>query len=168
MGIRIAQTFNEDLILSVLTDKAIWPTISEDGQQADKFVIDVEMPDFYYLAVIDDGVVIGIYVLHPFNGCTLEIHANILPVYRKEYAHESAQAVLKWIDKNIPDNFQKLIARIPVIYPNVYRFTMNHGFDDEGLLTKSCFKNGELHDLHLLGLQRSILKDGKQWDSEQS
>jgi len=134
MGIHIEQVWDEDLILSVLKEPRIWETISDDGQSSDKFVVDVEAEDYYFLAVVRENICVGIYVLHKFNDCTLEIHANILPQYRKECATESGEKVLHWFDKNVPDKYQKLVARIPEVYPEVYHFTLNRGFNDEGQL----------------------------------
>ena len=161
MGVSIEQIWDVKLIYSVLKDPRIWKTISNDGQTSDKFVINVDAEDYYYLAVAHSNICIGIYVLHPFNDCTLEIHANILPEYRKEFATQSGEKVLEWFDKNAPEKYQKLIARIPEIYPEVYHFTLNRGFSDEGRLIKGCRKKGNLCDLHILGLERSALKENK-------
>ena len=165
MGICIERTFDKSLILSILTDDGIWPLVSADDQPAEEFEVDVEMDDFYYLAVIKNELVIGLYVLHPFNSASLEIHANILPQYRKDFAAQSAEKVLQWFDENVSSEFQKLVARIPSLYPNVYHFTLKHGFQSEGYLINAVRKHGELHDLHLLGLQRKDLKDEKKWAS---
>ena len=146
MGIHIEQVWDEDLILSVLKEPRIWETISDDGQSSDKFVIDVEAEDYYFLAAAKDNVCVGIYIIHPFNSCTLEVHANILPEYRKECAKISCQMALKWVYENTPEKYQKLMARIPEIYPEVYHFTLHQGFNDEGRLVKGYRKDGNLCD----------------------
>lgn len=161
MGISIEQIWDEELIYSILKEPRIWKTISNDGQTSDKFVIDVDAKDYYFLAVARANICIGIYILHPFNDCTLEIHANILSEYRKECATESGEKILEWFDKNAPKKYQKLVARVPQVYPEVYHFTLNRGFCDEGRLIKGCRKNGKLCDLHILGLERKTLKGNK-------
>lgn len=157
MGIRVEQIWDEELIYSVLKHPEIWKTISNDGQTDDKFFVDVENDDFYYLAIALNEVCIGIYVLHPFNDCTLEIHANVIPYYRKEHAKESGEKILEWFKTQAPEKYQKLVARIPSIYPEVYHFTINRGFNDEGRLINGCRKGGSLCDLHILGLERKTL-----------
>lgn len=160
MGISIERTWDKELIRSILTEPRIWDTIAEDGQDAGLFEVDLNQNCF--LAVAHEGICIGIYVLHAFNGCTLKIHANILPEYRKHFATESGEKVLEWFRDDAPEKYEKLVAMIPVIYPNVYHFTKNRGFDDEGRLVNAYRKNGELHDIHILGLERKSLKKAEQ------
>lgn len=156
MGISIERTHDKELIRLILTDPRIWDTIAEDGEQSGLFEVDLEKNCF--LAIKNNDMCIGIYILHPFNGCTLEIHANLLPIYRKEFATESGEKMLDWFRDEGPEKYEKLIAKIPVIYPHVYHFTMNRGFKDEGRLVNAYRKNGELHDIHILGLERNSLK----------
>ena len=104
-----------------------------------------------WVAIRDGDKVIGLYNLHPHNSCTLEIHAQILKEYRKEYSAATGEAVLRWIVKNAPSSYQKLIAQIPVIYENVKLFTCSQGFQVEGVNRMSYRKNGVLCDQWLLG-----------------
>lgn len=156
MGISIERTLDKELIQSILTDEMIWDAIAEDGQEKDLFEVDLEKNIF--LMVNDEEVCIGIYILHVFNGCTLQIHANMLTEYREAFATESGEKVLEWFRDSGPEKYTKLMAYIPAIYPHVYHFTMNRGFKDEGLLTNAYRKKGQLHDIHILGLERQSLK----------
>ena len=156
MGICIDRTYDKNLIRAILTDPRIWDSIAEDGQEVGMFEVDLNKNMF--LAVNHKGACIGIYILHVFNGCTLQIHANLLPEYRKDFATESGQKMLDWFRDKSPEKYEKLIAYIPVIYPHVYHFTMNRGFKDEGRLISAHRKNGDLHDIHILGLERKSLK----------
>lgn len=156
MGISLERTWDKELIRSILTDERIWNTIAEDGQESGLFEIDLNKNIF--LVVNHEKICIGIYILHAFNGSTLEIHANILPQYRKLFATESGEKMLEWFRDNGPEKYQKLIAMIPTLYEHVYHFTINRGFKDEGLLTKAYRKKGKLHDIHILGLERDTLK----------
>jgi hypothetical protein len=160
MAVCIEQVWDEELIYSVLRDERIWPTISNDGDTPEKFTVDVDADDFFFLAVAKENVCIGIYILHPFNNCTMEIHANILPEFREANANESAQKILEWFDKHMDEKWQKIMCRIPSLYPQVYHFTLNRGFTDEGRLVNAFRKNDELHDVHILGLERKTLKGG--------
>lgn len=156
MGISIDRTWDKDLIRSILTEPTIWDTIAEDGQEPGLF--EVELEKNIFLAVNHNGVCLGIYILHVYNGCTLQIHANMLHKHRKAFATESGEKMLDWFRDEGPEKYQKLMAQIPAIYPHVYHFTINRGFKDEGLLIKAYRKKGELHDLHILGLERNTLK----------
>jgi hypothetical protein len=154
LAISIERTIDIDLIKSILT--SLWDVIAEDGKLIEDFQVDLE--NNIFLAVIDDKTTVGLYILHAYNGCTLEIHANILPEYRKECAIPSGEKVLAWFDEFAPEKYQKLFAQIPEIYPNVYRFTLERGFNDEGRLKNAYRKDGKLHDIHILGLERKTLK----------
>ena len=155
MGVSIEQNFNSDAIKKILTKDSLWDAIAEDGQDKDEFEVDLNKN--YFLSVNVGETCIGLYILHAFNGATMQIHANILPEYRK-HAKESGKKVLEWFQDNASDKFEKIIALIPVIYPKVYHFTKNRGFTDEGLITKAYRKNGRLIDIHILGLERYTLK----------
>ena len=146
------RTFDVDLIKSVLFNDVIWNACAEDGQSKDDLEIDADKNCF--VAIHAKQEVIGIYILHPHNSATLEIHAHILPEHRKEHAIASGQSILQWFKLNAPDNYQKLLAQIPVIHPNVRDFCLKQGFKMEGLLTKSYWKNGELCSQWLMGLSR--------------
>jgi len=156
MGICIERTWDKNLIRSILTEAAIWDAIAEDGEESGLFEVDLKKNIF--LAVNNVGICIGVYILHVFNGSTLEIHANILPKYRVALATESGEKMLEWFKNNGEDKYQKLIAMIPALYPRVWHFTLNRGFKDQGLLTKAYRKKGKLHDIHILGLERNTLK----------
>ena len=155
MGVSIARTWNESLIRHILTQDHIWDSIAEDGQEAKDFEVDLDKSMF--LSINAGETCIGLYILHAFNGATLQIHANVLRDFR-DRAKESGEKVLEWIRDNAPDKYQKVIAQIPEIYPNVYHFTKNRGFKDEGLITNAYRKNGKLVDLHILGLDRVAIK----------
>lgn len=156
MGISVDRTYDKDLIRNILTEPRIWDAIAEDSEQSGLFEVDLNKNIF--LALNWGDICVGIYVLHAFNGCTLQIHANMIPEYRKEFATECGEKVLDWFRDNGPEKYKKLIALIPNIYPHVYHFTLNRGFKDEGLLTNAYRKKGKLHDIHILGLERNSLK----------
>ena len=155
-SVELKRCFNENLVKQVLFHKDIWPSISEDGQNMSTFMIDF-VSNCFLKVVTDKGDLAGFYVLHPFNGSTLQIHANILPSFREKYAKLSGTAVLKWIKDKSPPQYHKVIALIPEIYENVYFFTKSFGFEDEGLLKQAYRKNSKLHDIHVLGIMRADL-----------
>ena len=57
-----------------------------------------------------------------------------------------------------PDKYQKLVAQVPVIYPNVIKFTEMAGFQQEGTNRASYRKNGALYDQIWLGITRDEIK----------
>lgn len=136
---------------------SIWERCAEDGQEQDKYNPETEA-DCWLLLETEEGY-IGAYNVHPHNSTTLEIHAHILPKYRKEYAFESGDLALKWILDEAPEQYQKVIAQIPVCYQNVIDFTMAHGLVKEGVNRLSTSISGILYDMWLLGITRPEIKE---------
>ena len=123
---------------------SMWKEISEDD--APEFIPDVI--NEYWIGIYAEGLA-GIYRIHQITSVCYQIHAFMIDRTQKE----SGVIILKWCVDNIED-MQKLIAEIPVIYPNVYGFTKNQGFRDEGINRHSFTKNGKIHDQHRLGITR--------------
>ena len=131
------RTTDIDKIDSVLKHPEIWPLIS-DGEDPNTFDVPVT-DDIHYL--FEEGV---LFILHPL-GDDLEIHANILPEHR-EKSHSAALEALEY-------GFQlndKIVARIPVKFGNVYGFTRKFMNDD-----------GVIDGVHHLSLEN------KQWEERQ-
>lgn len=151
----IAQrTHDHELIKSVLFNPAIWETIAEDDQEQSQFKIDSNANCFVEMK---EDKTIGVYVLHPHNSATLEIHAHILPEYRQNHSIESGRTILKWVLDNT--GYYKVVAQVPEIYPNVKKFCLANGFRLEGVNRKSYWKNGELVDQWLLGITKEEIEE---------
>lgn len=148
---RIERTFDAEIIKSVMLHPDIWETCAEDGQHPAMFEPETEAD--CWLNVLRGTSLVGMYNVHAHNSVTLEIHAQILPEYREECAKESSRQVLQWILDNAPE-YQKVIAQIPTLYPNVKHFTMNAGFQEEGINRLSYMKNGKLYNQWLLGITK--------------
>ena len=146
-NVKVKRSYNVDAIRKVLL--RLFDTIAEDGFSADCIEPDVEGQ--CWLACIAEET-IGYYCILKRNAVTYEIHAQILPEYRKEYSVESGFAVLQWMMDNT--DAMKIIAQVPMIYPNVKAFCQRFGFRVEGILTKSYLKGGELVDQWILGVSR--------------
>ena len=147
-GLTAERTYDVGLIWSIVLQPDLWETVTEDNPPT--FKPDV-INEAWVLIVNNEGI-IGCYNLHSLNSVNWQIHAFIVPEQRK-HSKESGKVILKWAIENL--DFKKLEAVIPVIYPNVYHFTLKQGFSDEGLSRKSYMKNNELHDQHYLGITRA-------------
>ena len=150
--VHIRRTWNPYLIGSIMLHPDIWATVAEDGQDPGDFNPDPEHDAWLVVSV--DHIEIGIFHLPRFNGVTLEIHAQVLPEYRKEYSKASGRAALNWIYDNVTW-CKKVIAWVPTTYPNVKNYARSMGFKTEGKSRESYLKNGELVDQWLLGITRT-------------
>jgi hypothetical protein len=100
-----------------------------------------------------DGLDIGFWTLHKHDEATLMIHANILQEHRK-HGLKAGHMVVDWFNREAPEQFDKLLAEIPTIYPDVYRFTKKFGFMDAGT-GEPITKKGETVSQYLLELPRA-------------
>jgi len=149
------RTYDVNVIKSVIFNPVIWDCIAEDGDHTQEgFVVDTISE--CWLEIKNDDLVVAIYNLHTLNSVTLQIHAHVLPQYRKEFSRESGLAALKWIVDNT--DYQKIVAIIPSIYDNVKKFTESFGFIVEGINRLSYKKNGNLVDQWMMGATRSEIE----------
>lgn len=152
------RTYSPVIILATIFDPAIWDAISEDGMTPDKFNLDVQGNCWLELRneMCD---LIGVYEIKSVNSATLELHAHVLPQFRKEYSRKTGVAVLQWIDANTPPTYQKLIAKVPDMHENVHKFLRSFKFVEQGKITESHWKGGKLHDVTIFGLARSQIQE---------
>lgn len=141
------------LIKAFLRLPEIWETIGEDEPE-----LSIDLENEFYLGMFVDSRLIGIYVLESRSSVCLQIHANVLKDYRRQYSKKTGEAALSFIINQIP-SCKKVVARIPSLYKNVYEFTKSFGFKDEGLNRLSYKKNGGLWDVHQLGITRSEIEE---------
>jgi len=151
----VKRTHDIELIESVMLRDDIFAVIAEDGQTKQDQDFDTYKNCFLSLAV--DGQLIGIYVIHPQNQITIEIHAHVLPEYRKQHSKESGRKALDWIINNVPQ-CEKVIAKVPSIYENVYLFCLANGFTEEGVNRLSYKKDGKIYDQYMLGITKQEIE----------
>lgn len=157
MTIKLRETWDYEFITELLKDDELWPRISEDGIH--KSAWEAPQDSVHYLLCMSEDGTAGLFVVHPLNATALEVHINILQQFRQRHAYDCGKAFVEWFVNRAPENFHKVIAQVPVIYPEVAKFTQKFGFLDEGLNRKSIMKQGELIDQHYYGLTRSDAVD---------
>jgi len=159
MHLQQAETAEE--VETILKDPDIFDRIAEDGHNVVDYSVTM---DNCFMLIVQNGNVIGVWCLYPANRTTLNIHCNILEQHR-EHGKEAARLILKWFVQESPEQYQKLNAEIPMIYPEVYHFTKHQGFQDEGINRLSIRKQGQLVDQWRLGITRNEVLKGAIWDS---
>lgn len=155
MTVTAERTEDIDSIKAIMTHDALWPLVSDDGMVKEDYVPNT---DDCWLLMKSGNAVIGLYHIHPHNSVTLEIHAQVLPEYRKEHSKQTGEAALKWIINSAPKSYQKVIAQIPAVHMNVIKFTQSFGFQLEGLNRLADRVDGNLCDVVLLGVTRTELE----------
>lgn len=150
INLRKAESVEE--VSQILKDPEIFDRIAEDGQTLENMKIPFNGSQCYMLIELEE-MIIGVWCLYPVNSSILNIHCQILKDYR-QHAAEAAKLIVKWFAEEAPQQYIKLNAEIPVIYPDVYFFTKKFGFLDEGINRQSISKNGNITDQWRLGLTR--------------
>lgn len=153
MRIEISSTKDEEFIREVVM--SVWDETCEDGADRNAWAIN---PIDTWLEIKADGRRIGAYCLHPWNGTTLEVHAQILPTERKKYTYDVSKACYHWVLDHCNASVQKLIAFIPDKYPNVARYAIKSGWVEEGILEASWRRDGILYDIYVMGMTRDRMK----------
>ena len=151
----IERTFDIDLIKSVMFIDEIWNAVTEDGCTKEQY--EPNLQTVIWLTIKDGENIIALGSLDIMNGVTLRGHPLVIPEFRGQslsIMHE----VFKWFI-NTEHKYQKLIAEVPELYPNVIAFAERSGFNKEGIRTMSHLKDGELCNVHLYGVTKSELKE---------
>lgn len=155
--IHAVRTYNKHLVIDFIETPEIWEVISEDGQERGTFRPEVEQ-ECWLAMHNNDGTVVALYNFHAVNGITVEIHAHVLPEYRKEHSAATCLAAFRWMYDNEPE-CNKIIANVPNIYENVKNFAVRMGFSIEGVNRSSYRKNGGTHDQWSMGITRDEIKE---------
>ena len=145
--ISVEREHNNEIIESVLSHKEIFDCIAEDGQNT----LNIDSESSCFLSLWVDEKLAGVYILDALSSIEIDIHAHILPEFRKEFGRSLTRLVWEWI---IETEYQKVSAQVPVIYPNVISFCKEFGMIEEGINRLSWLKNGQIHDQVRLGITK--------------
>jgi RimJ/RimL family protein N-acetyltransferase len=145
---KIARTHDMDAVRQILAHPSVWPHIHDDGATKPA-PIDV---DGVYWLMVDDGDIGGVFLLHPHNFVTYEVHTCLLPRIWGTGSMTAGKLALEWIFENT--RCQKVITHVPANNPLALRFARRNGLKDEGVNRKSFMKGGVLLDQHVLGITK--------------
>jgi len=135
----------KDSAAHVLLHPDIVSDIAEDGVSWD------ELPDGpVYLTGFVGSEIIGCFVIDKRSSVSADVHVQVLPEYRAQFAESFGHAVLNWTWSNT--DFTKLTAEIDTDHANVLAFAESMGFEIEGVNTKSIQKGGRILDQWYVGI----------------
>ena len=142
------RTYEVSLIRDILMEPEIHARITDDSHAQ----LDIDVDAESWVKMVVDDEIIGVYCLHPLNRWTLQIHAHVLAQYRDKHALDTGKAILKWFLEHT--DYLKIVAEIPVCFPDVLKFTQKFGFKVEGCNRQSLMKDNKLIDQVWLGITR--------------
>jgi len=145
----VEETHNIDVIKSVLCEPSIYDRITADNAPKAEDWTPPLQGEHYIVGYTSKYELIGCTNVHPQNQICWEVHIQVLPTMR-DYAHVFAYGCLEWIWSETPAS--KLVAQIPVLYPDVIKFAETKGFEVEGVNRSSHLKNGTAWDQVHMGL----------------
>ena len=143
----VDRTYDEPGIKSVITHPDIYPRLIDDFSP--KAYDWRPARNRIYIKGETDRI-FGIVSAVPKSTIVYNVHINVIPEYRKDFAEEFAHRAIQWIWDNT--EAKKLVAEIPEYHQNVVNFAQNVGFQIEGINLNSIQKDGKLYNQIYLGL----------------
>lgn len=106
----------------------------------------------YYLVAYCGGEISGMFVVYPVNAICYDCHSSILPHAYGEPAKKLGKMAIDWVFTNT--KAMKLVGSTPTTNKLAIKYSMDIGFEREGINRKSIMKNGSLVDQVYFGLER--------------
>lgn len=146
--IRVNQTHDRVLILSVLGDSSVKPLILSDGTSITDDLVDAILDSGLVVAVYDGDVLGGIFCFIEINPATYEIHTNLLPHCRGRKGLEAAREAVFWLFANTMAI--RVVTKVPAFNPAARRFAIDAGMRPEYSRGKCYPYGGVMHDVDFL------------------
>ncbi len=137
----------------VMRHPSIYPHISDDlSPEAGEFTAAPLLmgPRIIFLRPVVEGFGAGVFLFHPWNSVTYEVHSCVLPGFRGKTAVEASRLAAAWMFENT--GCRKIITQIPARNRAAYALAHRAGFRAEGVNKRSFLKDGTLYDQAFMGL----------------
>lgn len=122
--------------LSILTNPAIANSIYEDGDHD----IVPNVVDEFWVGVRKNGTTFGCFRVHQMTSVMWQIHARIIPCYRRKYSRIAANLALRWCAENIK-SLRTITCMVPKCHRDVALYVRRVGFSFCGCIQESYKKN---------------------------
>ncbi len=139
----------------VMRHPSIYPHISDDlCPKAKDFTAEPMLwsPQAIFLRPVIEGFGAGVFLFHPWNSVTYEVHSCVLPGFRGKLSVEASVRAAEYMFKNT--GCRKIVTQVPAWNRAAYALAHRAGFRAEGVNRKSFLRNGILYDQALLGLMK--------------
>lgn len=148
----IERTRDWELIRRIVTDKSIYPKISDDKSPC----VDCWKPDqseaMHYLLATRGIDILGLFAVAPENGVCYKVHTCLLPHSYGEKATVAAKELISWVFTNL--DCWRLITEVPDYNKLALRFAERAGMTQFGYNPASYLKDGKLYGMTLLGISK--------------
>lgn len=153
MKVRRAIISDADIVKKIYGHEDIWPYIVDDGSpDIDKlnFADVLKNPNIYFLIVEENDYPVALFLFHPWNSITYEMHSAVLPEYRGAGSKEAAYLAGMWMFNNT--SCLKIVTLVPKPNYAARALAKICGMKQEGYISKSFLKNGTLFDQYIFGI----------------
>ena len=147
----VSRIFDVDLIKRTITNPKIYKYISDDFSPSMDEFQPVIHKSVIYLGAYQKGEYLGLFMLHPVNGVTMEVHTCLLPAAWGN-AKEFARIVIGWVWANT--STMRIITQVPKYNKLAKKLSLDAGMVEYGVNQSSFLKNNILHDIYLFGVSR--------------
>lgn len=147
------RTTDYRLVRAILTDPGLYPHMGDDFAPArEEFRVN-EHPAIWYVLVIDDGELLGLFSFFPENQICWAAHVAMFRGTEPARTHQAGREVVDWLWAQSP--CLRLIASVPVSNRAAVRFGLRAmGLRAYGRNKASFQKGGRLWDQILMGRSR--------------
>ena len=148
----IERTHDWQLIKEIVTHPSTWPHIGDDfAPRPEDWEPNRDEHARYLLARERDSVV-AMLALWPENHICWRAHVCVRPEFYGPKAVDAVKSILRWVWDNT--ECVRIVAHIPEYNTLAISFSVRCGLTGFGMNPKSHKKNGQLHNLILLGISK--------------
>lgn len=152
VALRIEPIQDERLIACAMRHPRIYPHISDDAcPSADQFKV-VLNDSLLYLGVFEGHNFLGLFLAHPHNHVTYEVHTCLLPEAWGGHAVQAGRAVIRWLWDCTPCH--RVVTSVPEGNLLALRLAKAVGMTEYGVNPRSLMRAGVLLDQTLLGVSK--------------
>ena len=150
---------DQQQILAIAQEPSIWERIADNVLVPEDVTFKINRHEKWWaIHLAKEDKKIGLMHLNQLNNSALFYHPYLIKEYRY-LCHEMIQAFFHWFLKEIPNKINKILVIIPTCYKQVYNFAIKAGFNKEGYISQSYYKDKHLYDQWLLGLTRQKIEN---------
>lgn len=122
--------------MHILSNPVIANAIYEDGIRD----IIPNVVDEFWVGIRLDDITFACFRVHQMTSVMWQIHARVIPKYRKQYSRKSARLALRWCSDNIW-GLRTITCMVPKCHRDVALFVRRVGFSFCGTIQESYLKN---------------------------
>jgi RimJ/RimL family protein N-acetyltransferase len=149
MDIGLRRITNEDIVIATMQE--CWDEMCEDGS----VMTSPDLLNEHWIGVTVNNSYAGFFRFASLTSVMAECHVCILKPFRR-YIKEMAIKAYEWL---LESPIQKLSANIPSFNKGAIKYAEKMGFSRQGENTDSYMKNGKLHSMIQMGINRKDMED---------